>query len=119
MKKAIVFTLVLGVLLSGLSVFASDIISWKDADKYYGQYKTVEGTIVATKNTGRVCFLNFHKNWRKYFTAVIFASSFHKFPPNPEIYYLNRKVRVSGVIKEYKGKPEIILESPSQIKIIE
>lgn len=96
-----------------------EIISWRDAAKYYGETKTVEGKIVASNNTGKVCFLNFHKNWRKYFTAVIFSSDFDKFPPNPEDYYLKRRVRVKGLIKEYKGKPEIILKSPSQIEIIE
>ena len=96
-----------------------EIISWRDAAKYYGQTKIVEGKIILSNNTGKVCFLNFHKNWRIYFTAVIFASDFNRFPSNPEDYYLNRKVRVKGLIKEYKGKPEIILKSPSQIEIID
>jgi len=96
-----------------------EIISWRDAYKYYGQEKIIEGTIVASNNTGKVCFLNFHKNWKKYFTAVIFSSDFDKFPPHPEDRYLNCRVRVKGLIKEYKGKPEIILKSPSQIEIIE
>ncbi len=95
-----------------------EMISWQDARKYYGQNKIVEGTIVVSNNTGKVCFLNFHKNWKKYFTAVIFSSDFDKFPPHPEDYYLNHRVRVKGLIKEYKGKPEIILKSPSQIEII-
>jgi len=97
----------------------NDAISWREADTYYGQVKTVEGVIVASNNTGKVCFLNFDKNWRKYFTAVIFASDFAAFPPHPEDYYLNRRVRVRGLIKEYKGKPEIILKSTSQIEVIE
>jgi len=96
-----------------------DLISWRDAAKYYGKVKTVEGKIIASNNTGKVCFLNFHKDWKRYFTAVIFASDLDKFPPNPEDYYLNRKVRVTGLIKEYKGKPEIIIKSPAQIEIIE
>lgn len=96
-----------------------DIISWRDAAHYYGQTKTVKGRIVASNNTGKVCFLNFHKNWKKYFTAVIFSSDFDKFPLYPEDYYLNRIVLVTGLIKEYKGKPEIIVKSPSQIEIIE
>jgi micrococcal nuclease len=97
----------------------ADVISWKEADQYYGQTKTVEGKIVASNNTGKVCFLNFHKNWRRYFTAVIFASDFEKFPAHPEDHFLNRVVRVKGLIKEYRGKPEIILKSPSQIEIID
>ncbi len=97
----------------------SEIISWQDAHEYYGQTKTVKGKIIATNNTGKVCFLNFHKNWRKYFTAVIFSSDFDKFPPYPEEYYLRRTVRVTGLVKEYRGKPEIIIKSPSQIEVIE
>ncbi len=96
-----------------------EIISWRDAAQYYGQTKTVEGKIVVSNNTGKVCFLNFHKNWKKYFTAVIFSSDFNRFPARPEDHYLNRKVRVKGLIKEYNGKPEIILKSSAQIEIIE
>ncbi len=97
----------------------SEIVPWQDAHKYYGQTKTVEGKIVATNNTGKVCFLNFHKDWRKYFTAVIFSSDFERFPAYPEEYYLHRIVRITGLIKEYRGKPEIIIKSPSQIEIVE
>jgi len=96
-----------------------DVISWREAAEYYGQTRAVEGKIVASNNTGKVCFLNFHKDWRRYFTAVIFASDFDKFPAHPEEYYLNRVVRVKGLIKEYRGKPEIILKSLSQIEITE
>ncbi len=94
-------------------------ISWRDAGKYYGQIRTVVGKVVASNNTGKVCFLNFHHNWKKYFTVVIFSSDYDKFPPNPEDYYLNHRIRVTGLIKEYKGKPEIIVKSPSQIEIID
>jgi micrococcal nuclease len=97
----------------------TDIIAWDEADRYYNQTKIVEGKIVASNNTGKVCFLNFHRDWRRYFTAVIFASDFDKFPAHPEGYYLNRQVRVKGLIKEYRGKPEIILKSPSQIELLD
>ena len=94
------------------------VISWQDAAKHYGEYATVEGTIVATHNSGKACFLNFHLDYKRYFTAVIFASDFSLFPANPENYYYGKKVHVSGYIKEYKGKPEIILNDPSQIEIL-
>jgi DNA/RNA endonuclease YhcR with UshA esterase domain len=93
-------------------------ISWQDAAEHYGEYCTVEGTIVVTNNSGKACFLNFHPNWKKYFTAVIFANRFSMFPATPERYYQGKKVRVTGYIKEYQGKPEIILESPEQIEIL-
>ncbi|MBC7349235.1 MAG: OB-fold nucleic acid binding domain-containing protein [Candidatus Aminicenantes bacterium] len=93
-------------------------ISWEEAGNYYDQTVWVRGTVVAANNTGKVCFLNFHRNWRRYFTAVIFASDFHRFPQPPEKLYLNREVRVYGRIREYQGKPEIIVNRPEQIEII-
>ncbi len=94
------------------------LISWQEAAKHYGKYCTVEGKIVLTKNTGKVCFLNFHKEWKRHFTAVIFADFFPRFPSQPERYYLHKTVRVTGIIKDYQGKPEIIVESPEQIEIL-
>jgi len=94
-------------------------ISWEEAASYYGQTVWVRGKVVAANNTGKVCFLNFHRNWRRYFTAVIFASDFDRFPAPPEKLYLNREIRVFGRVREYQGKPEIIVESPEQIEIIQ
>lgn len=96
----------------------TQVISWQDAADHYGEYATVEGTIVATYNSGKACFLNFHQNYKLYFTAVIFASAFSSFPANPEDYYYGKKVRVSGSIKEYNGTPEIVLNDASQIEIL-
>jgi micrococcal nuclease len=92
------------------------VIDWKNADKYYNQYVIVEGTIVDTYNSGIVCFLNFDTN--QYFTAVIFASDFPGFPVSPESFYLGKKVQIIGIIKEYRGSPEIIVKTPQQIRIL-
>ncbi len=93
------------------------VITWSDAHKYYNQYVIVEGTIVNTYNSGNVCFLNFDINYH-YFTAVIFASDFLGFPFIPEVFYLGKKVYIIGLIKEYKGSPEIIVKTPFQIRIV-
>lgn len=95
------------------------VVDWRDAGRYIGRRCTVEGTIVATRNTGKACFLNFHENWKKYFTALIFANRFPRFPDAPETYYRGKTVRVTGKIQDYKGKPEIIVESPDQIEIVD
>jgi len=95
------------------------VIDWHDAARHYNQRCAVEGTVVATHNSGKACFLNFHENWKKYFTAVIFANRFPRFPPHPESAYRGKRVRVTGTIKEYQGRPEIILEDPGQIEILD
>jgi micrococcal nuclease len=93
------------------------VIDWVNADNYYNQYVIIEGTIVDTYNSGIVCFLNFHTDYQ-YFTAVIFACDFQGFPYSPDTYYLGRKVQIIGIIREYKGSPEIIVKTPDQIKIL-
>ena len=92
------------------------VITWKDAENNYSQYVIIEGTIVDTYNSGNVCFLNFDTN--QYFTAVIFASDFPGFPFIPEGFYLGKTVQIIGIIKEYKGSPEIIVKTPQQIRIV-
>ena len=93
------------------------VIDWAEADNYYNQYVIIEGTIVDTYNSGIVCFLNFHPDYQ-YFTAVIFACDLPGFPYPPDTYYLGKKVQIIGIIREYKGSPEIIVKTPDQIKIL-
>ncbi|MBU7046439.1 MAG: thermonuclease family protein [Theionarchaea archaeon] len=93
------------------------VIDWSEAENYYNQYVIVEGTIVSTFNSGNVCFLNFDTDYQ-YFTAVIFASDFLGFPFIPEVFYLGKTVQIIGIIKEYKGSPEIIVKTPDQIRIL-
>ena len=121
--KRLTYLILIIALFTTLCYAQDKVYQWNDSKLYsgelYGRYVTVEGTIVNTYNSGKACFLNFHTNWKKYFTAVIFRSDFSEFPSSPEKHYKNKKVRVSGILKEYNGKPEIILKDQSQIKIIE
>jgi endonuclease YncB( thermonuclease family) len=59
-------------------------ISWKSAKKNMNKYVKVHGKIVTAKNTGKVCLLNFSKNYSTTLTLVIFSSKFSLFNGNPE-----------------------------------
>ncbi len=111
-------------------VNGEQVISALDTDKLLDighnqpdKIVTVEGDIVRTYyargSKGQPTFLNFHDPYEGYFTAVIWGDDRGKFPPNPESYYLYKKVRVKGKIEIYKGAPEIILRQPSQIWVVE
>ena len=50
------------------------------------------------------------------FTAVIFSANAGAFG-NLERFN-NQKVEISGTITDYRNKPEIILESPSQVTVV-
>ncbi len=124
MARRAVCWAILAALSAGCALAPRDnvdgpIISWRQAAKHYNEFVTVEGTVVRTHNSGKACFLNFHPNWRQTLSAVIFARSFSAFPPKPEEYYRGKKVRVKGFIVEYEGRPEIILEAPDQIEVIQ
>lgn len=95
---------------------------------------TVEGVMVRTyhaKNSkGQPTFLDFHDPYEGYFKCIIWKEDrqtgepirdkfIQAFPPNPETYFLNKKVRMEGKIEIYKGDPEIVLYDPSQIWIVE
>ena len=49
---------------------------------------------------------------------MIFASRLEAFPRNPEDHYRGRTVRLTGVVRDYRGRPEMILDSPHQIELV-
>jgi len=93
------------------------VIDWKDAGKYLDKEVVVQGKIVLTKNTGKICFLNFDS--ARSFTAVIREPVYKKFPQPPEKLYDQKIVRIRGVIGEYAEKPQIEIFSPDQVTILE
>ncbi len=85
-----------------------------------GRELIVEGEVASAyhDSESNTLFLNFEKPYpNQCFTGVIFSSDLHKFVESPEDYYLNKTVRIMGEVKEYQGRPEIILETPNQIEI--
>jgi micrococcal nuclease len=96
-----------------------DAISACSAANYMGQEKIIEGKVAsASKGGSGTVFLNFGSAYpNQCFSAVIFASDVGKFPANPQTHYKGKTVRVFGKIKEYNGKPEIILGEASQIDV--
>jgi len=96
---------------------ALTVVDWKDAHKYVAQEVILQGRIVATKNIGRICFLNFDK--ARTCTAIIRESNYKNFPEPPEKLYKRKIVRIRGVIREYKGRPEIEIVRPEQVTILE
>lgn len=92
-----------------------------------GEVRIVEGIVVTTyyaeKSKGKPTFLDFHVLYKEYFKALIWDDNRDKFieafPPNPETYFEDKKVRIKGLIETYEGAPEIILNDPSQIWIVQ
>ena len=102
-----------------VGVGGGNLISWETAGNYIDKKVTVQGEIIRSFNSGDACFLNFHRNFTRYISIVIFKNRFERFPPHPETFYLNKTIRVKGKIKDYEGRPEMVIEDPRQIEILE
>jgi hypothetical protein len=94
------------------------IIPWEDAHRHQGEEIVVEGTIVRTHRAKNMMYLNFHANWKRYLTLVIFVKDLPLFPGNPETAYKGKKVRVRGEVKLYKDRLEMVVRSPGDITVV-
>lgn len=106
------------LLFFGTSLLAGEVIPWREAHEYYGQWVTVKGRIASSENTGLVCLLNFSLEEEENVVVLIFRSAFDKFPPDPQDFYEDKNVLVTGKIQKYKGTTSITVPHPSRIKIV-
>ena len=114
------------LLLSGLllapTVFAADTLNPAAAAAHVGEEATVCGEVTGAKFSShrkrKPTFIDFgppHPN--QLFTALIWGEHRDKFDYLPEG-LLGKTICVSGTITEHKGKPEIKVSEPSQIRIM-
>lgn len=76
---------------------------------------SISDTFVA-KGDKKTTYLHFGATYPNVkLTAVIFEKDVVKFESSPAIFLMDKKVCITGLLKEYKGKPEIIVSDPSQI----
>jgi len=78
----------------------------------------VKGKIAEVNVGERIVRLNFEQPYpNNPFTAVIFPANTNKFP---EVEKLKGKtVEISGKIAQYRERPQIVLTSTNQVKVIE
>jgi len=101
----------------------SNNIPSTQAQQHIGETNTVCGPIASTRYLetarGGPTFLNFDRPYPNHtMTVLIQAPSRPKFPTPPELMYSQKVVCVAGPIINYHGKPEIVVQDPSQIVIM-
>jgi DNA/RNA endonuclease YhcR with UshA esterase domain len=116
MKIKTVLTLSAVICVASIIAQGSDYTP-VEAAKHVGETATITGTVDGVHQSGKGnIFLNMGGKYpNQAFTAFIPSSSSAQFS-NPQ-QYESRTVSVSGKISLYKGKPEIIVNSPSQIAV--
>lgn len=101
------------------AALSENTIKDSGAREHVGEYCAVKGVVadVYTSRKGNT-FLNFGKPYPdQIFTAVVFRSDAYRFDNLHQ--WEGRTLIVRGLIKLYRGKPEIILKDPAQLSAAE
>jgi hypothetical protein len=112
---------VLAIVAFALSPLAARAASYAadDAVRHVGESATVCGTVdsgsYAARSRGQPTFLDFGGRYpHEAFVALIWGHDRAAFGA-PERTLLGKRVCVTGKIERYRGKPEIIVRSPTQL----
>jgi DNA/RNA endonuclease YhcR with UshA esterase domain len=115
----------LAVLVFGYGVANAQApaISASDAAKSVGKHVTVEMVVQSVGRSKGVFFLNSDSNYRSPENFTLFisrtgAASFKRAGiSDPAAHFDGKTVRATGTVKLYKGRPEIVIEEPTQISV--
>ena len=92
-------------------------ITSREVNAHIGDSLTIKGFVADVYVSEKVSYLNFENKFPKnIFSCAIFSSKAEVFGDLSK--YKSKEVEVTGKITTYKNKPQVILNSPDQIKIL-
>jgi S1/P1 Nuclease len=95
-------------------------IDVKDAPKYIGKKVTICSRVYSLRSTPTITQISVGDRYPKNpLTIVIFGKSYTKFRLPIDVMYKEKNICIKGTIEMYQGKPQIIVEDPSDIYILE
>ncbi len=94
---------------------SGQLYDYTEVSLHIGEYASVKGQVVKVYQSGKgTIFFDYCSDYKACsFSAVIFASNVGNF--NNPYQYERKTITLTGLIKSYQGRAEIILDSPSQI----
>lgn len=99
-------------------VRAETVIPWQSAGSYEGDLVTVEGDVVRARLEADTCVLEFAPGDEKAFHVVLLIPLMTDLPRQPQRLYEGKRVRASGKITSWKGRPEMIVRGPGAIEVV-
>lgn len=95
-------------------------ISLSQATLMKGKKVAVCGRVTNVKVTAKTTQLIItDENNANEMAVVIFTRDYNKYPDSPGKIYKNANICISGKVNIFNGKPEIVIEEPTDISIIE
>lgn len=94
-------------------------IDVKDVDDYIGKKVTVCTRVYSVRTTATITQISVGDDYpNNPLTIIVFGRNYPKFDMALNDLYLDKNICVEGIITEYKGKPQIVIEEPEDIKIL-
>ncbi|MBI5236903.1 MAG: thermonuclease family protein [Deltaproteobacteria bacterium] len=92
-------------------------IDAKEAVNHIGERLRVRGAVSSVRKSRQMVFISLGTGTEKDFTAVIFKDALMVFNAQgiDPMGYRGKVIEVTGVVKEYRQRPEIIVKTPVQI----
>ena len=121
MRRAFVLLISFVLFLFSLQLLAQGTYTPDQAKSHIGEKATVCGIVAsahyAASSKGQPTFVNLDKPYpNQIFTVLIWGSDRGKFGA-PEKNFVRKNICVTGIIEQFRGAPEIIARSPSQIAV--
>ena len=117
MKK---LALVLFIAFASAKAFSQTTIDIKDAAKHIGENVTICSKVFGGKylDQSGITFLNVGGNYPDALLSIVIKGDDRKkFKDAPEVAFKDKNVCITGTLIDYKGKPEIAVTDPAQIKL--
>ncbi len=99
------------------AVQAVELIDVSVAPLYVGKDVIVEGKITAAERDANVVRLQMGPAGRG-LTVALVIPLLNDFPTSPETYYAGKIIRAAGLVRSYRGKPELAVRSAQDVSIV-
>jgi hypothetical protein len=105
------------LVILGATARAAPLVPWREAEAHVGETVTVEGDVIEARTAGDTCVLEFADDPRA-FRALLLLPLLSDLPPDPAPLYRRRRVRLTGRVQRFQGRPEMVLRGPGQIELL-
>ena len=103
---------------ASIVAWGATVVPWQSAGIYDGETITVEGDVVRARLEADTCVLEFSPDDPNAFRAILLIPLITDLPRQPQRLYENKRVQVSGTIRTWHGRPEMIVRSPGAIEVV-
>ena len=83
-----------------------------------GSFQLVEGWVTHVASADGRTFIDFGSNGRQSFSAIIQPDDRRAFRGFDLEGLEAHKIRIRGIVQDYRGRPEIALSNPAQIEVL-